>query len=1206
MGITSEGEQEPDFGGPPAARYESNFSSILPVLRDREKILADLQVTARASATDIAIRKIAEIELHISNGDEAFKRGGNSTALTAFKKARALIYTSLHPSFDADSFVASRTDVALPYGANIERQLIDTSLRMVDGIRPKNPAGPPLFVVGGDVAEHLKTFTQTGFRELVTVEESLQWANEQGVAFLVDSKPAAAVGLFAEALKIAQQNNKVDVAITAASSLNLSAAFLELNNTNEAAAMADNALQLFKKKKDTVGQAQALHMAAVAAARQGKVEQSKKLMNDAAVTLKAARVDESIMPESVVPAPIGMQPPIAGVSPIVRKETMFSMASPQLSIAASLKVNDLKPIAAMNENQYTYRIPGRGDGWGAIEFMDKRVRTQQAKEWMIGVPVGDGITALPAASGKVPSADQLVASVYARRMNAERFRDIDFKIIDTSTMTFYLTHLYSYLLPVRIGDYYKALGQYANAERYYITASAYSFINRTIEATALWIRMAQNVLAWGDSLYKGEDVNGAKAQYAKLVTPQGQVPAPPTYLYNTATLQVPAGDARELLQNIQARPVPAVNWEIAMAVLTAFERSMQIADNLDFYGLMLSPIHTFEYLQSVARSFAQETVQAESEFINFKSRQEMEQASRRDLETAKAMADAEVQGRFQLWQSAIDDHQAAVAARDLAKKRRDDAVAQRNAYAASSWDQIWAQAASAALGGGEDAYWSEISELADKLDRGETIHGPRPKLAAAVILSAGRKTRDYELQKMQDTINELSAAITVSNEQRQAAQRRAAAAEIAWQAAQQRAQMAAASLDAFDSEFFTPESWQKMADVMRDIAQSFLFRAIRIAKLMERAYNFENDTKLKAIKNEYGFKVGNPASGLDTKLLGGERLLLDIESFTYTAITSKTRKNSRIKDVISIAEMYPAHFEQFRSTGLLSIETDLYEFDRLHPGFYGQRIEAVEVNIVGLLPEGSTGLNGSVSAGGVTAFRQKDGTLGKRLHQIDTMALSDFLLRNDVFLYSAETGVRGLFQGLGLGSTWQLHLPKRSNDFDFRRIFDVQFVFYYTAMFDSLLRTKVLAKPPRPGEMSLLRDFGLRYDFPDSWYAFYQNGAAGISLDRARLPMNQQNFKVKTVFFRVITKAGVSANAITVKVTAPGGTNGTTTTNASGVVSSLAPQLAALVGGTPIGQWKVAVLDGASLKEAGVLKLDRVYNIQFGLEYSYEAVPEAM
>ncbi len=1199
-----------------AARYEANFSALMPVLRDREIILADLRISHGASTTDITKEKIAEIELCIGDGEDAFKRGSHSTALTNFKKARALIYKALHPNFDTASFVASRIDIALPSGKAVEQLLLDASLRMVEGIRPKNPEPPPLFVLIDEIPENLKPFTQTGFRESVTIEESLQWANEQSVALLADGKPAAAVGLLSETLKLAQAHREVDEGITAASSLNLSAALLELDDAAQAAAMADRALQLFKGKKDTVGQAQALHLAAVVAARQGKSEQSKKLLTEAASMLKAA--DGGGQPGH---GPAGPRPSTPGAiprdltdalpgpiraTPLLRNRAALVMPSPRLSVAASQKLDDLEPIAGMDSRHYTYRIPGRRDGWGAIELATDRAKKQSEKAWTIGVPVGDGIAALPIASGKMPTVAQLVSSVYEQRTKATMFRELDFKIVDASTSTFYLTHLYSYVLPVRMGDCYKALGQYANAEKYYIIAASYSFINITVEATALWIRMAQNVIAWGDSLYKGENLDAAKAQYAKLVSPLGQVPAPPSYLYGTATLKVPADDARTLLQNILARPIPIVNWEIATAVLTAFERSMQIADNLDFYGLALSPIHTFEYLQSVARSFAQEAMQAESQFINFKSRQEVEEATRRDLEVAKAMADAEVQGRFQLWQSALDDEQAAQAARALATKRRDDAVAQRNAYAASSLDQIWAQAASAALGGGEDAYWSEISELADRLDRGETIHGPGPKLAAAQILSAGRKTREYELEKMQHTIDELTAAITVSNEQLQAAQRRAAAAEIAYQAAVQRAEMAGASLTAFDSEFFTPESWQKMATVMQDIAQGFLFRAIRIAKLMERAYNFDNDTNVKIIKTEYGFKVGNTGSEADTKLLGGDRLLLDIESFTYTAITSKTRKNSLIKDVVSVAEFFPAQFEQFRATGLLALETDLYEFDRLHPGFYGQRIEAVEINIVGLLPEGSTGLNGSVSAGGVTAFRKKDGTLGKRVHQIDTMALSDFVLRNDVFLYTTETGVRGLFQGLGLGSTWQLHLPKRSNDFDFRRIFDVQFVFYYTAKFDAVLRANVLAKPPRPGEMSLLRNFGLRYDFPDTWYAFYQNGAAQFSLDRARLPMNQQSFKVKTAFFRVITKEGVSPDQITLKITAPGGASGTIQTPASGVVSSSSPQLAALAGGPPIGAWTVEVLDGPSLKEGNVLKLDRIYNIQFGLEYSFEAVPEAL
>jgi Tc toxin complex TcA C-terminal TcB-binding domain len=1191
-----------------AVSYEANFASAMPVLRQREQIVADLLLPAKPTATEITQSKVAEIELHIKNGNEAFIQGKYANALAEFKTARTLIFAVLHPNFDAWAFLATRVDTVLPSSTAIERQLMDSSLRILDVIRPTRPDIGPVFGMAEELPAELIPYTKTGFRETASGTESIRRANDFAASLLADGKPEAAAAVLGEALKVSAGAN-VDPAVAAAAALNLSAALLGSNDPGGAANVAKSALASYEKASDPIGQAQALHLSAVAAEQLGKTAESQQLLARASTMLRSA---ESRLAGTTVVATRAGTPSAGGaVSPggATREERISRsggshLPMTELSARETLSAEGLEAISLMDTQRLTFRIPGETEELGVISIKPEDGGARAVHDWTIGVPVGDRLVDISVKADKIASVDELIKNVYVTRSKSELFTSIDIAIGGVSTTASYLAHLYAYVLPVKMGDSYKALGQYAKAEEYYLVAAGYTYLNLNIEATSLWIRMAYNVLAWGDSLYKGEAMDAAKAQYAKLITPEGGVPA--GYFYDTARLKVPADQARKLIQGIDSRPLPVVNWEISIAVLTAFHRLQQLLDGLDFYGLTLSPIHTFEYLQSVARSFAQEAIQAEAEFINFKTHQELEEAGRRDLETAKAMSDAEVEGRYQLWRSAIDDQQAAQKGVALATKRRDDAVSQRNTYASTSAAQIWGQAASTALSGGEDAYYSEISELADKLARGETIHGPGPKLAAAQVLYAGRKSRDYELKKMQDTIDELTAAIGISQEQLEAAQRRAIAAEIAYQAALQRADMATAALDAFDNEFFTPESWHKMADVMRDIGNSFLFRAIRIAKLMERAYNFENDTDVKVIKNDYGFKVGNPKSGSDTSLLGGQRLLLDIESFTYSAITSKTRKNSRIKDTISVAALFPTAFEEFRGTGLLSIETDLYEFDRLHPGFYGQRIEAVEVNIIGLLPDGHTGLNGTLTAGGVTAFRRKDGSTGKRLHQVDTMALSDFVLRGDVFLYSAETGVRGLFQGIGLGSTWQLHLPKRSNDFDFRRIFDIQFVLYYTAKYDDALRTAVLAMPPRPGEMTLLRTFALRYDFPDAWYAFYRDHAANFNLDRSRLPFNQQNFEVKDSFFRVVTKPGTSPAGITIALTAPGGATGQAQTDANGVVSTELPALAGLNGGSPVGAWRAEVIDGASLMDGATLKADRVYNIQFGLEYVFEAVPEAI
>jgi hypothetical protein len=1182
--------------------YDASFASVLPIQRDREAILVDLQPGAPAGASDATRAKLAEIELHIQDGDRHYRARRYQPALDAFKKARALIYRLLQPAFDPDSYVRAPKDVPLPTAAALERGLIEVAVRVTDSLRPVAPEPDPIWRAGREpIPEGLREHASTGFREPIGAEDTLGRANAQAVSLLNESKPEGAISVLQDALQRAAADGRPDPSYVAATHLNIAAAYLQLDVADRAATHADASLKFFQEAKDSVGAAQALHLAGISAHKAGDEARARELLPRAAETLKLGEVRAAPATEIALVA-VGGAAPRPTASPIALETP--SRAAPALAVVSRLgrDAKDLQAIANQDTQRFTFRVPGRAEGWGSMGFVEPQLKRVQGKEWAVGIPAGEKVVALPAGGGRLPASDRIVSELYVARQAARSFKDLRWRIVDPSTTSAYLAHLYGYVLPVKIGDCYNELGQYAKAEEYYLIAAGYTYLNRNVEATALWIRLARNAVEWGDALYKAEDFPAAKAQYGKLITDTGEIPA--SFLYSNAALAVPAGEARTLIQNLLARPLPAVNWEIAMWVLTASARLQQLLQGLDFYGLLLSPIHTFEYLQNVARGFAQEAIQAEREFVTFKNHEELEAATRRDLETTKAMAHAEADGRYQQYRAAQEDEQAANRALQLSIKRRNDAVSQRNAYAASSSAQIWAQAAAAALSGGEDAMWGEISELADRLDRGETIEGPRPKLAAAQILRAGRKTREYELKKMQDTIDELTQAIGVAQDQVDAAARRRAAAEIAWQAALQRAQMADAALEAFDDEFFTPESWGKMADVMRGIARDYLFRAIRIAKLMERAYNFENDAELRIIKNEYGHNVANPAAGEDTRLLGGDSLMKDIESFTYHAITTKTRKSSRIKDVISIASDFPAHFEAFRESGLLSVETDLYEFDRLHPGFYGQRLEAVELEVIGLLPEG--GLNGTLTAGGVTAYRKKDGTAGKRVHVVDTMALSDFALRNDVFLYTAETGVRGLFQGLGVGSTWQLHLPKRGNDFDFRRIFDVHLVLYYTAKYDAALRTAVLARPPRPGELALLRNFGLRYDFPDAWYGFYRGGAADFTIDRFRLPQNQQDFSIRAAHFRVVTKAGVSSQGIGVRVTGPNGAIGTAQTDANGVVTTGDPQLSGIVGADPLGAWKVEVIGGAPLMDAGTLKLDRVYNVQLGLEYGFTYVPEVV
>jgi hypothetical protein len=1189
--------------------YDANFSAVLPRMRSVAEISAEVELWRSGRATDVTRSQVASVELQIRNADDLYRRRQYEPALQQFRQARASIYALLSPGFNVSAYVTAK-DLLLPVSQAMETSLLNLSLHLTDSLRPLTIESASLSrrVATEPMPDSLVPFMQTGFREAVMADESLQVAAAQGISLLNDGKPEVAIEVMSDALQAS--NGHTDPALLAAVHLNLASAFVQAAAPERAIEAARMAEELFQENGDKIGIAQALHGQAIATLRAGNPDRAQQLFSDAADTLNqvtdgrlqrdgrgSSRLpnplmrDGAILPSRAVAATLS--PALQAATPVLFEET------PAL---ATRDLQDLQPITQLDSTMLTLRVPGRADGWSVLAVADETQRRQLAKPWQVGVPAGESLATFKLASGALPAVSELVDQVYQRRVSAAISAQLDWQIIDTTSTTFYLTQLYAYALPVKIGDCYHQIGQFSNAEAYYQQASSYTYINPQVEATSLWIRLARNSLEWGDALYKNEDNPGATTQYSKLINGDGSVPN--SLLYTAASLATPANASRTLVQNLQQRPLPEVNWEIAYLVMTAFSRLQQIAQGLDFYGLLLSPIHTFEYLQSVARGFAQEAIQAEREFVNFKARQEAEEATRRELETAVAMATAEAESRRLQYLAAQDDEAAANNALALAIKRRDDAKTQMDAYAASSSAEIWARAATQAVGAGQDFVYDEISELVDKLERGETISAPPGKLAAANTYYAGRRTQKYELQKMQDNIDELNVGITMATDQLAAAKSRTTAAEVLWQASLQRAAMAAASLEAFDANFFTPETWAKMADVMRDISRNYLFKAIRIAKLMERAYNFENDTDLKVIKNDYGVGVATPAPGRDIRLLGADMLLEDIDAFTYNAIASKTRKSSRIKDVLSIASNFPAQFEEFRQTGLLSIETDLYEFDRLHPGFFGQRIEAVEVEIIGLLPE--TGLNGTLSAGGVTSFRKKDNSTGKRTHQIDTMALSSFALRGDGFLYGADTGVRGLFQGLGVGTTWQLHLPKRSNNFDYRRIFDVNLILYYTAQFDAGLRATVLAAPPRVGETSVLRTLALRYDFPEAWYAYYRSGIASFLLDRPRLPANQTNFTTTTVSFRVVTREGISNQDIGLRITAPDGASGDATTDATGMVSSQLPALAALAGQTPIGTWKIEVVSGPSLMDGETLKLDRVYNIQMGLEYAFDFVPEVI
>ena len=81
-------------------------------------------------------------------------------------------------------------------------------------------------------------------------------------------------------------------------------------------------------------------------------------------------------------------------------------------------------------------------------------------------------------------------------------------------------------------------------------------------------------------------------------------------------------------------------------VLEIFARVLQLDAGLDFFGIPASivPIWTFDYLQSVARYFAQAAIQAERDYINFQDRADQATFTRTQLVESVKVAEAEARG----------------------------------------------------------------------------------------------------------------------------------------------------------------------------------------------------------------------------------------------------------------------------------------------------------------------------------------------------------------------------------------------------------------------------------------------------------------------------------------------------------------------------------------------------------------------------------
>ena len=485
----------------------------------------------------------------------------------------------------------------------------------------------------------------------------------------------------------------------------------------------------------------------------------------------------------------------------------------------------------------------------------------------------------------------------------------------------------------------------------------------------------------------------------------------------------------------------------------------------------------------------------------------------------------------------------------------------------------------------------------------------------------------YQTDALSNLIDELRAAEAEAVAQLRASEAQVAVAVAAEAASKARMNKAQEDLNNAEgigdaTHIFTAGVWENISNSMYAIAFNYLMWAIEVAQMMQRAYNFENDMQVDAIKdwphyiatsttmqvpvNDRIVQYQIQVIDFNKILTAGDYLLNDIDYFTYYHITNVQHKNVPIKQTISLADNYSYLFEtRLRRTGRMEFDTRMEDFDVVHPGTYMQRIESMEVEVVGVLP--STGVHGTLTNGGISRYRTPDvGNIKYRFQPKETLMISEYRVKDDALVFPADPKQLKIFQDAGVASSWTLEIPRATNDLNFDLLADVRLIFYYKAFYDPNLAMAVNDKLSKyDGIHRRVRSIFLRWIFPDAFFGFQDTGKLAFSIDVSDFPYNELNPQITNLAAVIGIAPGIDPSGWKIRLGVPAHyATIAASPNSKGIISLAEnPAWLPLKAGAAFGDYLFEVLAAdnpeLALKPNGVPKLDSIKDLVLILEYEY-------
>lgn len=759
----------------------------------------------------------------------------------------------------------------------------------------------------------------------------------------------------------------------------------------------------------------------------------------------------------------------------------------------------------------------------------------------------------------------------------------------------YLTHIYSWVIPMAIGDCHAALGSFDEAEAEYLRTRDYRYLNRVVESVALWTRLADLYVEWGDRRYRNarNDVSTfdrAAELYERVVHLDGTIDSEsPLYAHDAlASVRSRVEAVLPDLFDEDGDPVRVdENPRVLLPILRAHGRLMQIDAELNFlgYGVYVPPF-SFEHLQNLARYFAQHASRVEGSYIQFRSRAEDEELRESQMEQQAEIARASVELERRSLDEARQGVDVAGETLDYATVQRDNASEAREQFADVRWElleleeaQAWASASAVDRDDQVRLTWDGYYYDSSKKRRNQVLQD--------LAYRRSRITHDMEASRLQREVESAEAYRQVAQQQVEQARARQRVAEQRVVVAQLQQRYAEENRDFLNGREFGSRMWYDLSREARRLSRRYLDMAIEVATLMEKAYEAETGRDLRLIKFDYG-------TGHLNGLLGAEALLQDIDHFSLDHVRTRSKK-AQLKQTFSLADRFPMAFADLKASGRAFFETALEDFDRSYPGFYLQKIKNVEVVFVGLT--GPDGVHGTIRNVGVSKFRYADGRTVDMVYPADVMPLSEYDVRRDAIVFQLDTSELRLFENSGVATMWQLDLPRAANTFDPAAILDIHLVISYDAFFSEDLETQVRESLPTTDSASRAVSLGLY--LPDELFYLRNQGTAEIEFEEGMFPSNQEE-RVRTDTLLRATGDPGTVGGLTLSIhSAALDSTVDVTLDVDGTAD--ADALGALVGGPLLDTWTVTVDPEANpdLVVDGDLDLSGLADLSTFVEYDF-------